>query len=195
MYLVVANEACVVVDPAVPGLTLSSTLEKECLGRAVYIIVTHNHFDHVGGVRRLKEKFNALFAMHPDDVVLDEINKEWVRAMHFVGVWESPPEPDIGVHEGPLRLGDVELKVIHTPGHTPGHVVLYLKGCSAVFTGDLIFRNGVGRCDLPFSDCRMLEKSLFKLWAAIPFGTKALPGHGPSFRLGRGRYARTGKPR
>lgn len=147
------------------------------------MIATHNHFDHVGGVRRLKENMSALFVMNPDDVILNEVNEQWVRLMHFERFWERPPEPDIAISEGRVSLGDVSFKAIHTPGHTPGHVSLILEDRGVIFTGDLLFKRGVGRCDLPFSDCEELKRSLLRLRTVVPVSAWVMPGHGPPFRL------------
>ncbi len=137
------------------------------------VISTHAHPDHIEGVQ--------LFAGGPARSAMHE--KEWqmIKAMEKQITMAFDVEldafaPDVLLTEGDLTVGDLKLQVIHTPGHSPGSMVLYWPEKKVLFTGDLVFRGGVGRTDLPGGDGTALKQSIRRLMELeIEW---VLPGHG-----------------
>lgn len=137
------------------------------------VLCTHAHPDHIESVQVMK-KAGAKFGLH---------NEEWqlIKAMapHVPGAAAQTLEdyrPDFFLQEGDLQLGDIELQVFHTPGHSPGSVCFYSAVDQVLVTGDVIFKDSIGRTDLPGGNGKQLKQSLEKL-AGIP-AEFVLPGHG-----------------
>ena len=145
------------------------------------ILLTHGHFDHVGAVSALKERTGASVYIHPDDAA--RMRTAGRQAMMFGLRVPSPPPPDVLVREGDsIPLGNVAFRVLHTPGHTPGHVT-YLSGDLA-FVGDLIFAGSIGRTDLPGGSLHELLRAVREKIFTLPGETVLFPGHGPATTVG-----------
>ncbi|UCE54875.1 MAG: MBL fold metallo-hydrolase [Desulfobacterales bacterium] len=124
------------------------------------IICTHAHQDHLEALQLFKEK-RALFTLHETEWQwIDTIGKQMSAAF---GIDMDSIRPDFFLQQGDLSLDDLELKVFHTPGHSPGSVSLYWPDQKALFTGDLIFKDGLGRTDLPGGDGSKLKASIKRL--------------------------------
>jgi hydroxyacylglutathione hydrolase len=135
------------------------------------VIITHAHPDHMESVRRFIGT-NALIAVH-------QLEMEFVREMaphHAEILGDGGFEPHILLQEGDLQIGDIALQVLHTPGHSPGSICLYWPEEKALFTGDLIFNQGIGRTDLPGGHGQALKESIKKT-SALDVEI-LLPGHG-----------------
>ncbi|MEL9941040.1 MAG: MBL fold metallo-hydrolase [Ignisphaera sp.] len=146
------------------------------------VVATHGHFDHVYGVERLRAVTGAVFVVHRDDIRVLEMNEQLCREF---GVECGYVEPDeVLTSEGIYRFGSIEVRVVHTPGHTPGSIVLYVEPLKTLFTGDTIFRGSVGTADLPGGSEEKLVESICKIYRLFPLDTKVLPGHGPHTTLG-----------
>jgi hydroxyacylglutathione hydrolase len=141
------------------------------------IVATHGHFDHILGVTELKLAFNIPFLMHRNDEFLLERMQQ--SAKHFSGVKTDPaPTIDKYLRGGKkLRVGNSELEIIHTPGHTPGSLAFYNSNLRACFVGDLVFAQGIGRTDFTYSSSNDLKKSIEKI-SDLPSETKLFSGHG-----------------
>lgn len=157
------------------------------------VIATHGHFDHVLAVTELKLAFNIPFLIHRADLFL--LNRAPRTAQFFTGVKSDPSLPaDKFIKEGDIiKFGKESLKVIETPGHTPGSICLYQKrdtvhprggvapaahlgGEGILFSGDTLFAQGVGRTDFKYASKEQLEKSIEKL-LKLPPETLVYPGH------------------
>ena len=140
-----------------------------------YIIATHGHPDHVCGNRAIKESTGAKIIMHVDDAIFfgkDEVKNYF----SMLGLEPSPP-PDIEVKEGDkISIGEEELQVLHTPGHTPGGICLYNP--PDLITGDTLFVGGLGRTDFPGGSHRDLLDSIHKKLLTMDPDTVIWPGHG-----------------
>lgn len=175
-----ASGKAAVVDPGEDAEEILGQLAAEGLSLDK-ILLTHGHFDHVGGVRLLKERTGAMVYIHADEV--DRMLGAPRQAAIFgLGV-SRPPAPDVLVGEADVvPLGDQEFRVLHTPGHTPGHVT-FVSGRLA-FVGDLIFAGSVGRTDLPGGSHEALLRSVRTKIFTLPDDTTLLPGHGPTTTVG-----------
>lgn len=175
-YIVACEETKIgaVVDPGGNEEQILEEVEK--LGVKVkYIIATHGHPDHVCGNRRIQEATGAKIIMHEKDAEFFE-SDDARKYFSMLGLEPSPPT-DIKVAEGDvIEIGNVTLKVIHTPGHTPGGMCL-LNG-SDVITGDTLFAGGIGRTDFPGGSHQQLLDSIRNKLLVLPEDTNVWPGHG-----------------
>lgn len=182
-----ATQTAVVVDPAWDGAMIhEAALERGW--RVTSIWLTHAHFDHFGGVAELADlaEVTPPVALHP----LDEPLWRAHGGAAFFGVpgFDPGPEPTIDLEHGmKMQLGDHTFEVRHTPGHSPGHVILVAAEDGLVFSGDLIFMGSVGRTDLPGGDWPTLLKSIQDEILPLPDDTILLSGHGPQTTVGRER--------
>lgn len=163
-----------VVDPGAEIERIQAALADGGL-QLVAILQTHGHLDHVGGTAALRAAIGVPVLAHPDDLPL--FADERIRQ-----IGGEPLVPDRLLRDGEeLTLGTTTFAVQHVPGHTPGHVAFI--GGGACLSGDVIFRIGCGRTDLPGGDMRALERSLARL-LALPDETAIYPGHGPATTVG-----------
>jgi glyoxylase-like metal-dependent hydrolase (beta-lactamase superfamily II) len=166
-----------VIDPGADGETILAEAQKRGW-RIGHLWYTHAHFDHIGGGAAIADALNPLplVAMHTADHLL------WRSGGggKMFGLHIDPgPEPVIHLQHGQLlRLGETELQVRHTPGHTPGHVVFYCAQVQTCFCGDLIFSHSVGRTDLPGGSWETLVHSIRSQIYTLPEETRLLSGHG-----------------
>ena len=153
-----------------------------------HLLLTHAHFDHLFGVDRLSRRFGLLPRCHEADLPLYATAGEQMLLFMHRDMGLVLPEAGAPLHEGDeLPVGGESLRVIHTPGHTPGGICLYAGASGLVFTGDSLFRRSVGRCDLPGGDARTLVRSLCEKVLTLPQATRVFPGHGPQTSVGEER--------
>jgi glyoxylase-like metal-dependent hydrolase (beta-lactamase superfamily II) len=184
-YLVAdpASGDAAVIDPSWDGQVILAEARRRGW-RIAHLWYTHAHFDHIGGAAAIADALNPLplVALHPADHTLWRAGGGGPLFGYHI---DPGPEPTIDLVPGLLlRLGNVTLEVRHTPGHTPGHVVLYCPEEKACFCGDLIFQGSVGRTDLPGGDWEALEESIRTQIYTLPADTRLLPGHGPETTVG-----------
>lgn len=150
-----------------------------------YIIATHGHFDHVSAVKKLRESKGGAFMIHKLD--LEILSHARISSYLFLGAnIDEPPSPDIILEdEVEVEFEELKLKIIHTPGHSPGSISIYIKELNSLLSGDTLFRDSVGRTDIPGGSWEELKNSLRKLLQNLPDTTVIYPGHGPETTVGR----------
>ncbi len=182
-YLLSSGGEAVVIDPADEGGFLAEKILQKNL-QLKYILGTHGHFDHLLGLLELKLAFkNVPFLMSGKDVPI--LRRHMPTAAHFLGRKVDPaPLPDAFFSDGEIiNVGEELLKVITTPGHTPGSVCF--SGDGIIFTGDTIFAEGaVGRTEFLGSSRQELEESIKNKLLGLPPETVVYPGHGPETTIG-----------
>jgi glyoxylase-like metal-dependent hydrolase (beta-lactamase superfamily II) len=154
-----------------------------------YILLTHAHVDHVSGVAEAKRTLGAPIYLHRDDLPLYE-NAVRTGMMFGLTVEQPPPVDRYYEGEGPIRFGDYEVRVVHTPGHCPGGVCLALTrngepGPPHLFVGDTLFAGSIGRTDLPGGDYETLLRAITNRLFAFPDESIVYSGHGPETTIGR----------
>jgi hydroxyacylglutathione hydrolase len=173
----------VVIDPGADADKIISLVLKHKL-RIIHVINTHGHFDHVGANRKILETTGADLLLHEADVEL--LSRAVETAAAYGLTVENSPLPNGFLQDGmTITFGTHELKVLHTPGHTPGGCCLFLDGL--VITGDTLFDNSVGRTDFPGGSLDALMESIHGKLMTLPDDTVAYPGHGPATTIGRER--------
>ena len=174
----------VLVDPGDEGERLLAAVDAEG-GILRGIWLTHARFDHLGAIAHIVRERNVPVWLHPLDRTLYDNAVE--AAARFGIVVEPPPAPQHELSEGDVvQVGSHAFQVLHTPGHSPGHVGFL--GQDVLLGGDCLFAGSVGRTDLPFCDPAAFQRTLGRL-AALPESTRVLPGHGPATTIARERAA------
>ncbi|MFB3885925.1 MAG: MBL fold metallo-hydrolase [Thermodesulfobacteriota bacterium] len=174
-YLIGDEETreAIFIDPADDMEDLLAEARSKGLNKIKYIVNTHSHVDHVMGNAEMVKKTGAKIVIHEADA--DHLTRTPADLLTMFGAKPSPPA-DILVKEGDqIQVGSVSLKVIHTPGHSPGGMSLFVDGM--VCTGDTLFVGSVGRTDFPGSSWEVLETSIRKKLYVLPGETMVLPGH------------------
>ena len=188
-YIVADPESklAVVIDPAWDGDLLAKQIQK--LGWKVQSIwITHAHFDHFGGLAdllsglNLSEENDFFVGLHPKDLNLWKVKG---GAIMFGVSMKSVPKPEHAFKEGEmLSIGKYQFQVHHTPGHSPGHVVFHCQSDGILFSGDVIFKQGIGRTDLLGGSYSTLMDSIQKHVLPLPDETRIFSGHGPETTVG-----------
>ena len=149
-----------------------------------YALNTHGHFDHLLGVDFLREKYGAQLAMSSKDEFL--LKGASVSAELFGVKADALPEAiDVDLEgKESIKFGNTELKIIPTPGHTPGHVAFFEPESKVLFTGDTLFRESIGRTDLPGGDYSWIMRSIIENILPLGDDVKIYPGHGDTSDIG-----------
>ena len=177
-----SRRECLIIDPGDDADFIINRIRDLEL-KPIGIVATHGHFDHILSVTELKLAFGIPFYLHKADLSI--LKRTQSTAKYFTGLEVDPPPPvDKYLKKGQiLKVGRGNLKVIETPGHTPGSISLYSNKDKVVFVGDLLFAGGgVGRTDLQGGNAKLLDVSIKKI-LKLPKNTVVYPGHGEEFEL------------
>ncbi len=173
----------IVIDPGDEIEKITGILNEHQL-KAKAIVITHAHIDHVAGAQKLRELTNAPVYMDKRDLVLLDMLDAQAR---WLGV-ETPrrTEIDIPASDGTiLHLGAADFQIIQTPGHTPGSVSVWIPAENKLIAGDTLFRDSIGRTDLPGGDSRQILSSIKTRLLSLPEDAAVIPGHGQATTIGR----------
>ena len=182
-YLVGCEETLqgAVIDPGGDAQVILAAAQRRGLSIG-YVLNTHGHFDHIDANAGIVEATGAVLAIHPLDRPLLEASG---GAAVFGLRGNRSPAPDEELQDGDeVAIGTLRFHVLHTPGHTPGHVSFYEKTQGVLFDGDVLFRRGVGRADLPGGNWGQLLDSIRQVLFALPDETVVYSGHGPPTTIG-----------
>ena len=173
----------IVVDPGDDIGDIVAALEKHQL-KVKAIVITHAHIDHIGGAEKLKSLTGAPVWMNAEDQVLyDHLD---VQA-GWLGM-ETPARTaiDQDARDGQsLQLNGADFHILHTPGHTPGSLSIWIPSANKLVAGDTLFRDSIGRTDLPGGDGRLILRSIHDKLLRLPDETVVIPGHGESTTIAR----------
>ncbi|MBR4045723.1 MAG: MBL fold metallo-hydrolase [Alistipes sp.] len=180
-----STKECIVVDAGNMSETENTALKELITSlelKPVMAVNTHGHFDHTQGVKYLKDEYGVKFACSSKDKFLIEASS---GGMVYGLKCNEVPEIDIDLDSTEsLKFGNTELKIIKTPGHTPGHVVLFNEAEKVLFTGDTLFRESIGRTDLPGGDYSWIMKSILEEIVPLGDDVAIYPGHEDSSTIG-----------
>ncbi len=183
-YILACEETmqAAVIDPGWNGRAIAATADEQGV-QISHILLTHAHFDHVGGLAELKQETAAPIFIHPEAVEM--LETAVMSAAFFQLKIPAPPPPDQMLAPGQtLQVGNLKLDVLCTPGHAPGHVCFYLPDQAVLFDGDVLFQGSIGRTDLPGGDYPLLMASIRDQLMPLPDETHVFSGHGPQTTIG-----------
>lgn len=186
-YIVGCEEtmAAAVVDPSWDGKGIAATARERGYD-ITHILLTHSHFDHVGGLAELKAETGAPIYIHAE--ALPMLEQATMNAAFFNVRIPALPQPDEMLQEGQvITVGKLQLQVLFTPGHAPGHVCFYIADHHVLLDGDVLFQQGIGRTDLPGGDYELLMQNIREKVMVLPDETHVLSGHGPATTIERER--------
>jgi glyoxylase-like metal-dependent hydrolase (beta-lactamase superfamily II) len=172
----------IVIDPGDDVSEIEAILDRHRL-RLKAIVITHAHIDHIGGAQKLKASRGAPVYMNRYDQPLND-------ALDMQAGWLGIPTPeraevDTDARDGDtVRMGETEMHVLHTPGHTQGSLSLWIPAENKIVAGDTLFRESIGRTDLPGGDSRQILRSIREKLFSLPEDSVVITGHGPSTTIG-----------
>ncbi|MBK7929646.1 MAG: MBL fold metallo-hydrolase [Bryobacterales bacterium] len=182
-----STREAIVIDPGdgTDLVRLQAILDKHAL-TVKAIIITHAHIDHIGAAAKLKASTGAPVYMNSNDQTLYDhldMQAQWLQMRV-----PAQTEIDVDARDGAtLQCGETEMTLLHTPGHTQGSLCVFVPTEKLLIAGDTLFRDSVGRTDLPGGDHRMLLGSIKEKLLTLPEETRVVAGHGPETTIGRER--------
>jgi glyoxylase-like metal-dependent hydrolase (beta-lactamase superfamily II) len=181
-YIVYDESNAIIIDPGGEAEKVIRFLDSVKLKPAA-ILLTHAHFDHIGGVEELRNHYRI-------DVYLHENEADWLTdanlngSSRFMAQGITTKSPDQLLEPGKLEIASFTFEAVHTPGHSPGSISLIFHREEMVISGDVLFNRGVGRTDLPGGDMQLLESSIRNVLYKLGDNFTVYPGHGPKTTIG-----------
>lgn len=171
------KKECMIIDPAGEAEIIIDMVQNVLKCKTKYIYITHCHGDHIGAVAQVKQKLGGKVLIHRLEAEI--LNNLDINLTGYIGMNNIELEADSRVNDDDLiHIGNIELKVIHTPGHTIGSSALYCEKENILFSGDTLFRGTWGRTDLPTSSFEDIIDSITNKLIVLPENTIVYPGHG-----------------
>jgi hydroxyacylglutathione hydrolase len=182
-YILAHGDNAIIIDPGDDAGVLLHALKPYKLAA---ILLTHAHFDHVGAVKAIRQALGTPVYLHPD------ANEQLAHAAAVAGGYgisiEQPAAADLALAAGTLKLIGLTLLALDTPGHAPGHLAFYLAGqnglAGTLIAGDALFRNSIGRTDLPGGNHQLLLERIKSQLLTLPAETVVFAGHGAETTIG-----------
>lgn len=174
-YVISEKNASIVID-APPNSYCE--LSEKLRGRDIHLFLTHGHWDHMTDASKFQQSLNAkVYANDGDAFFFEEKNKNFVFVPRDVD-WHGVKIDKYVADGEELSINGIDVKILHTPGHTEGQIAIYVKNLHSIFVGDTIFSNGVGRTDLPGGNLEKLLSSIREKIFKLPEDTVIYSGHG-----------------
>ena len=174
------SKEAIYIDPAAPDKILIQEIQSRNLNLK-FIINTHGHGDHIGGNKLLKDNFDVQLCIHQDDTKM--LTDPQLNFSSSIGFNLVSPKADKILKDGEIiKLGNNEIKIIHTPGHTKGGICLFIE--NLLFSGDTLFCDSIGRTDLPGGNFEEIKRSIQEKLFILHDETIVLPGHGLETTIG-----------
>jgi len=184
-YILSAGDGAIIVDPGDEGSKIITYLATQRL-KPVAIFITHGHFDHIGALKEVQEKYGIPVYAHQDEAKLftdSKFNFSWKTGRMPVE-FNDLSAFNFVCKDEVIELLDQNINVLHVPGHSPGSLAFYFKDADVVITGDALFKGSIGRTDLPGGNHEQLLKSIETKLFTLPDSTVVYPGHGPATTIG-----------
>nr|WP_320025558.1 MBL fold metallo-hydrolase [uncultured Acetobacterium sp.] len=172
--------AAAVIDPGFEDQRIINIIKENKLN-VKYILLTHGHFDHLGGVAQIKQLTGAKVLIHENDADCLGDSRRNLSVLAGMSM-ELEPADGFLKEDEPIMLGDISIRVIHTPGHSKGGVCLLAE--DVLFSGDTLFNTSIGRTDFADGDLNELLNAIMSKLFILDDSTKVLPGHGDNTTIG-----------
>lgn len=181
-YLLINDNYCLIIDPGDEANYILEKIQKEKL-TPLAILATHGHFDHLMAAGEIQMSWDIPFYISEEDLFL--VKRVGRTGQHFLNYSPVviPPKNIIFFQKSIFNIDNFKIEIIQTPGHTPGSICLYSKEDNIIFSGDTLFKDGVGRYDFSYASKEDLKKSLQKIFQ-LPEETAIYPGHGEETIIG-----------
>ncbi|SMB95675.1 Glyoxylase, beta-lactamase superfamily II [Desulfonispora thiosulfatigenes DSM 11270] len=172
----------VVIDPGDEGERILDVINDKNIN-IKYIINTHGHYDHIGSNEEIKKALNCDLLVHEDDYEM--LIDPKLNLSFYMGNTKEGLKADVSLKDNDLiKFGNLGLKVLHTPGHSPGGICLYNEKNKICITGDTLFYGSIGRTDFEGGDYEEIIKSIKEKLLVLPDDVTIYPGHGPKSSIG-----------
>jgi hydroxyacylglutathione hydrolase len=181
-YLIGDGNDAILIDPGEDASRIIAMIKKRNV-KVANIVLTHGHADHIGAVPELKKFTSAPVLIHSEDAIMLTDAMENLSAV-FDMPFVADPADELLKDGDEISSGNIQLKVLFTPGHTPGGISLYEPNAGILFSGDTLFAGSIGRSDFPRSNNDQLIKSIKEKLLTLPDETIVYPGHGPQTTIG-----------
>lgn len=176
------NDECIIIDPGFDTELIDQGIQEYKL-KPIAIVSTHGHFDHIGSAAFLKNKYNIPFYLHAGDLKISQSANFYLKVAQLNHKIETPI-PDFlfkGEHEH-LTINGIALDIFNLPGHSPGSCIVKIE--NNLFSGDILYKNGLGAGSVPKENTVLLKQSILKIFDIFVDEDLVLPGHGASEYIG-----------